>query len=221
MGGDNLRKNYKYEMIIKDIKSPLEIIISLILLILVCIGTSILFSEYTSEKLYHDELLNIYDDMARVGAETNKIANVYNKVWSKGITRNVTTKQYANLIGVQESTFIEKIAVASKLKDNKTYEEDLGKIIEYVNVFYSKNGEIDAIKNKLDKLDKKLKKLNNPPEEYREAYYIAIEMYYDLNVFCNNAISPEGSLNSYKQQINDGNERLGNYYDKLRLIMPK
>lgn len=183
MRGDSFEKNYKEEIRIKCIKEFIGIVSSVILFIVILIGTSILFSEHTTEKLYHDELLKISDDMGKIVVDTNRITNVYNKVWSKGIIRNMTTEEYANLIGVKESNFIEKIAITSNIKNNNSADQELSQIIEYVSVFYSQNGEIDSINNKLNRIRSKLERLNNPPETYKEAYYITVERYNDLSIF--------------------------------------
>lgn len=217
MRGDSLEKIYKDKRRIKYIEEYLEIVVSLMLFIAMLIGTGMLFSEHTTEKLYHDELLKISDDMDRIVVDTNRIANVYIKVWSKGIIRDITTEEYANLIGVKESIFIEKIEITSNMKNNKSDDQELSKIIEYVSIFYSQNGEIDSIDNKLNRISKSLERLNNPPDIYIEAYDITFERYSDLIIFYNNIISPKGSLNSYKKYIEDGNKNLIDKCDKIML----
>lgn len=221
MRGDSLEKIYKDETRIKCIKELIEIVVSLILFIVILIGTGMLFSEHTTEKLYHDELLKISDDMARIVVDTNRIANVYNKVWSKGIIRNITTEEYANLIGVKESIFIEKIAITSKMKNNKSDDQELSQIIEYVSVFYSQNGEIDSLDNKLNRVRNSLGRLNNPPDIYKDAYDITVERYNDLSIFYKNVTSPKGSLTSYKKYIECGNKNLIDKCDKFMLNISK
>lgn len=221
MRGDRLEKLYKDEIRIKCIKKFIEIVVSVILFIVISIGTSILFSEHTTEKLYHDELLKISDDMVRIVADTNRIANVYNKVWSKGIIRDMTTEEYANLIGVKESIFVEKIVITSKIENNKSYDQELSQIIEYVSVFYSQNGEMDSINNKLNRVRNKLERLNKTPEIYKEAYDITVERYNDLSIFFKNITSPKGSLTSYKKYIEYGNKNLTYKCDKFMLNILK
>lgn len=221
MRGDSLEKIYKDKRRIKYIKEYLEIVVSLMLFIAMLIGTGMLFSEHTTEKLYHDEILKISDDINRIVVDTNRIANVYIKVWSKGIIRDITTEEYANLIGVKESIFIEKIEITSNMKNNKSDDQELSRIIEYVSIFYSQNGEIDSIDNKLNRISKSLERLNNPPEIYREAYDITFERYSDLSIFYNNVTLPKGSLNSYKKYIEDGNKNLIDKFDKIILNIEK
>lgn len=78
---------------------------------------------------------------------------------------------------------------------------------------------IEGIQDNQAEVEKLMKSLKNPPEEYKEAYESA-KVYYDAYLELTNlAISPSGNLNSYTSSFNEADTKVANAYKKIQMYL--
>lgn len=76
---------------------------------------------------------------------------------------------------------------------------------------------ISNIKNNQDQVSALMKKLINPPDEYKEAYSVLKDMYNAYLDLCKCATNPSGNLTSYTETFNKADSEFVKYYDALGL----
>jgi len=64
-----------------------------------------------------------------------------------------------------------------------------------------------------------MKNLNNPPDEYKDAYDTVKELYDVYIEFTNLVVSPFGSLQSYTSNYNDADAKVFNNYKAMQLYL--
>lgn len=74
---------------------------------------------------------------------------------------------------------------------------------------------IDSIKSNQDLVSSLMKKLVNPPEEYKEAYNAIKDLYDVYTDLCNCAVNPTGNLTSYTSTFNEADSSFMKYYDAV------
>ena len=79
--------------------------------------------------------------------------------------------------------------------------------------------QIDDIKENQNSVDNVMKKLNNPPDEYRDAYDSLCEYYETYVEFTNLVINPTGSYNSYKSDFNNADSETIIIYKKTQILL--
>lgn len=81
------------------------------------------------------------------------------------------------------------------------------------------NRDVIYIENNQDSVKELMKKLQNPPKEYVEAYDALKEFYNSYLEFTNLAVEPTGSLNSYTESYNELDSETLNNYDKMKMYL--
>ena len=64
-----------------------------------------------------------------------------------------------------------------------------------------------------------MKSLNNPPEQYEDAYDAVKELYDSYTAMVNCATSPSGNLNSYTSTFNDADTAFSNNYEAVKMYI--
>ena len=66
-------------------------------------------------------------------------------------------------------------------------------------------------------VQEKMKELQNPPEEQKEAYN-AVKEYYDAySEFVNLVLNPTGNLSTFTSSYNDADSKVYNCYKKMQI----
>ena len=79
--------------------------------------------------------------------------------------------------------------------------------------------QITSIENNQDSVSRLMKELQNPPEEYEEAYQ-AIKKLYDSYVELTNlAVNPSGSLQTYSNNFNSADSETVQNYEAMKLYL--
>ncbi len=78
---------------------------------------------------------------------------------------------------------------------------------------------ITIIKDNQDVVADRMKKLQNPPEEYIEAYEMINELYSAYLELTSLAINPTGSLQSYSSDFNDADSDVAKCYEKMKVFI--
>ena len=71
------------------------------------------------------------------------------------------------------------------------------------------------------KLEVSMKDLQNPPEEYVEAYKVMVDIYGYYTQIYSQAINPQGSLTTYNQDVDKKASEFSSLYEKLKVIKPE
>ncbi len=74
---------------------------------------------------------------------------------------------------------------------------------------------IDSIKTNQDLVASQMKKLVNPPDEYKEAYSSIKDLYEVYSDLCNCAVNPTGNITSYTSTFNEADGSFMKYYDAV------
>ena len=78
---------------------------------------------------------------------------------------------------------------------------------------------IADINNNKDAVNSLMKKLKNPPEEYKDAYESLLKLYDAYIALTNLATDPTGSLQTYSQNFNDADNETLNCYNALTMYL--
>ena len=81
------------------------------------------------------------------------------------------------------------------------------------------SGQIADINDNKDTVNSLMKKLKNPPEEYKDAYESLSKLYDAYISLTNLAIDPTGSLQTYSQNFNDADNETLNCYNALKMYL--
>lgn len=81
------------------------------------------------------------------------------------------------------------------------------------------SGQIADINDNKDTVNSLMKKLKNPPEEYKDAYESLSKLYDAYISLTNLATDPTGSLQTYSQNFNDADSETLNCYNALRMYL--
>ena len=79
--------------------------------------------------------------------------------------------------------------------------------------------QIENINDNKDAVNSLMKKLKNPPEEYKDAYESLSELYDAYISLTNLATDPTGSLQTYSQNFNDADSETLNCYNALKMYL--
>lgn len=115
-----------------------------------------------------------------------------------------------------------------KKKDDETdqytrpkecFVSDFNEALDNLYADSSFTSKISGIKDNQDKVNALMKKLKNPPDEYKDAYG-AISDFYDAYISLTNcAIEPSGSLQTYSSTFNDADTSALNAYKAMELYL--
>jgi len=82
------------------------------------------------------------------------------------------------------------------------------------------DGSLDERQKAKDDIEKTMKQLQNPPKDYEEAYKLLIDLYGYYGQIYSQATSPQGSLLTYNQDVNQKASEFSKTYDKIKVIKP-
>ena len=68
-------------------------------------------------------------------------------------------------------------------------------------------------------VQERMKELQNPPDEYKDAYEAIKELYDAYTEIVNCAVNPSGNLSSYTQSFNKADSTFSNKYDAVKLYL--
>lgn len=80
---------------------------------------------------------------------------------------------------------------------------------------------VSKIESNRDTVSDYMKKLNNPPDDLKNAYSTLSDMYDSYTVLTDLAISPSGNYNEYSEKVNDAVTKFASGYKKLDTQIPE
>lgn len=196
---------------VKVTKKVKTIIGILIVLLVVGVAAAFGITQYQKKKAADEyaQMIEGYSDNLKLAAITmltgasdaESSANLMKEVWYNAIyeERDDKTDKYTRPDGYFVSDFNDAM---SNL---------------YADASFS--SQISSIKENQDSVNKLMKKLKNPPEEYKDAYDAISDLYDAYISLTNCATNPSGSLQTYSDTFNDADTNTLNAYKAMELYL--
>lgn len=186
-------------------KKKIIIIISIILLIIgVAIGVTVVSKKSAEDKAekikaeYEDNLHTITLKMLNGAVLAEDCGNLIKQVWS-------------NTIWKKSSSETDKFT-----KPNGYFNSDFNESLTNLFKDSSFSSDIQKIEDNQEEVNKLMKEMKNPPEEWEDAYSVLKEFYDSYLTLTNLAISPSGSLQTFSSNFNDADTKTSTDYNKLK-----
>ena len=190
MPNTKVKRNNKY----------IGIIISVIVIAAICFcGNNIRKNLVVQE--YHNNLKIVSYTMLDGAAKAEEAGNLARSVWN-------------NAIFEKQDTETDKFTMP-----NGRFVDDFN---DALNALYSDddfNKSLSEIKNNQTDVIELMKKLKNPPKEYKEAYDVVQTYYESYLKMTKLVISPNGSLNSFSEDFSTYDTETVNAYEKLQIYL--
>lgn len=158
--------------------------------------------EYAQRVEEYSDNLNLATVTMLTGAsDAESSANLIKQVWYNAIyeKRDDETDKYTRPKGYFVSDF----------------NDALGNL--YADSSFS--SKVSSIEDNQDTVNALMKKLKNPPDEYKDAYDAVSDLYDAYISFTNCATDPSGSLQTYSSTVNDADTNTLNAYKALELYL--
>lgn len=104
-------------------------------------------------------------------------------------------------------------------KPKGSYVSDFNDALQNLFSDSSFSSQIADINDNKDTVNSLMKKLKNPPEEYKDAYESLSKLYDAYISLTNLATDPTGSLQTYSQNFNDADNETLNCYNALKMYL--
>ncbi|MGG3802515.1 hypothetical protein [Metabacillus fastidiosus] len=196
-------------------KFPLSFFIIFIFLV-GCSNINVLNSNEDKSK-YRDELKTLVPQILNNSVLAENMIKIYSTLWDYSLDSYVYSKDIQNLLKISEYEVEEYFGSANSNGEIFTSFE---KTINGANQFYEDEDQIKELETNSETISKKLQELNNPPQEYQDVYDKVLELYLLHEEYIDMAISPNGSLMSYNQKVNELSSKISNKINEIDVIMP-
>lgn len=154
-----------------------------------------------ASESYYQNLRKATSTMLSSAASAESAGNLIKKVWYNAIyeERDSDTDKYTRPDGYFVSDF--NVALSNLFSDS------------------SFKANINSIKSSQDDVLSIMKDLQNPPDEYKNAYS-ALQTFYDSYLELTNLVTnPTGSLTTFSSNFNDADTKVSNNYEKMKLYL--
>jgi hypothetical protein len=148
------------------------------------------------KKKYEQLLKTTAETMITASSTAEDMLNKYHDVWYDSIFNG-----YAEVDG------------------EKIY-GDFNKAVSAQQQLFEQDGTMELLEKSQDTITKAMKKLKNPPNEYKEGYNVLVHMYKVFNEYIDLAKSPEGSLQSFTEHANKLSDDLTSLYREFEIKIP-
>lgn len=180
------------------------------------IGFIFIFNFFSSIE-YGKNIKSLSKKMTETAVLAENMTNGYSRVWDDSIKLNRMDRySIAQDLGVNPKVFYKNTSKIGSGDVSFDFDTSLASAKEY----YVNTGVINQMKDNLNYIDDEMKKLNNPPSKYKNSYSILLNMYSNLNSFCDLAISPSGSLLSFNKNINNLDQKIAEEVKTFQSQLP-
>lgn len=179
--------------------------ISLIAIVLLVIGSySFIISQNKKSKVeeYKNNINTLKLHMISSGTEAEELLNLTSKVW-------------ANAIYEDEDTETNKYT-----KPNGYFVSDFNTALQNLFVDETVLQKIESIESSQKSVSDIIKKLNNPPEDYKLIYDNIMDIYTAYQSITDLAINPQGSLQSFNESKREKIDKFMELYNKIEAQLP-
>lgn len=153
---------------------------------------------------YIEKLKEAHSLMLHGGADAEGICNETKAVWYNTIHKksdSKTDKYTKNAYGSFHKDFNESLTLFYSASSTKE--------------------KLNDIQSNQEQVAELMTALKNPPDDLKDAYETANEMYDSYYVFTKLALSPTGSLTTYSQDFSQYDDDFMLQYDKLKRLIPE
>lgn len=212
LGQETDEKPQKVEVTGVKVTKKIKVIIGIVVALLVVGGaTAFGVTQYQKKKAaeeyaqrveeYSDNLKLATVTMLTGASDAESSANLIKQVWYNAIyeKRDDKTDKYTRPKGYFVSDF----------------NDALGNL--YIDSSFS--SKISSIEDNQDTVNALMKKLKNPPDEYKDAYDAVSDLYDAYISLTNCATDPSGSLQTYSSTFNDADTNTLNAYKAMELYL--
>ncbi len=212
LGQETDEKPQKVEVTGVKVTKKIKVIIGIIVVLLVAGGaTAFGVTQYQNKKAakeytqrveeYSDNLELAAVTMLTGASDAESSANLIKQVWYNAIfeEKDDKTDKYT----CPEGYFV------------SDFNDALGNL--YADSSFS--SKISSIEDNQDAVNALMKKLKNPPDEYKDAYDAITDLYNAYISLTNCATDPSGSLQTYSSTFNDADTNTLNAYKAMELYL--
>lgn len=189
----------------------MKVIIGTVLAILIAGGITAFgvtqYQKHREAEEYSQRVEDYYDDLESVtytmldgAAEAEESGNLIKQVWYNAIYKkeDEATDKYTR----QKNILLNFNTALENLFADSSFSQG-----------------ISNIKDNQKTVNKLMKKLKNPPDEYKDAYE-AVSKLYDAYISLTNCVTdPSGSLQTYSGTFNDADTNTANAYNAMKLYL--
>lgn len=167
---------------------------------------------------YGSDIQSVADQMLDNAAEAEEILNQYAVVWEHTIKSGgaIPVEEMTALTGFDQDLIMEhfEINAAGNIPD------DFSININSLNAYYNDSGDLESIEETSEDIKNKINELNGPPEEFAKAYDELLDMYTYTAEYIEMALSPDGSLQSFNEKVNQLSSDIASKYKRIEAVMP-
>ena len=183
-------------------KKKTKIIIATIIIIILGVVGIKCMSASNSKKTYADNYKEIVSLMLLNASQAESAGTLIHDVW------------YNTIYEVDDST------TDKYTKDSKgRFNDDFNSSLLMLMISDDFSSDIETIQNNREEVQKMMKDMQNPPEEYEEAYEALKEFYDAYTKLVNLAVEPSGNLSSYTSSFNEADSETINAYQAVTLFI--
>lgn len=174
--------------------------------------------EETKNK-YSSDITSVMLNITEQAFIAENMINTYSSVWKAVFTNTLQKDSFAKSLGVE----IYEVENYAELDYHGyvAFKGNFEDAIENVHKVYEGTHKNKALKNERDIISKKMKDLQNPPQEYKEAYNAIVEVYKLYEEYIAFTLSPNGSLVSYNQKANELSTDLSTEIKEFQIKIPE
>lgn len=177
-------------------------IIAIVVAVVVLVASTIGFIVKGNEKnIYYDNLESATNLMLSGAADAEETCNLIKSVWYNTIyeKRDSKTDKYT--------------------RNGYSFNDDFNDSLRALFADETFQEQITEIENNQDSVSRLMKELQNPPEEYREAYQAIKKLYDSYIELTNLAANPSGSLQTYSNNFNSADNETVQNYETMKLYL--
>lgn len=151
---------------------------------------------------YRDNINIILSDMLSSGSEAEKLMNLTSSVWSNSIFKKSSseTDKYTKPKGYFVSDF--NTALKNLFEDSS---------------IATKQKNIQSTRSEVEDT---MKKLQNPPDEYKEIYGTIMDLYSSYEATIDLSLNPQGNIQSFNNSKTEKINKFTDQYKKLQAQLP-
>jgi hypothetical protein len=207
MGNGQIQKRGKNRILV------ILIAILVVILLIVVINFKTLIESYSTNN-YYSRYKAVYSDLDQSERQCESVVSDVSTIWYDAIYGGGNGNYRAVLDALYSG-------VGNKSNNASTQTTDLN-ISEWMKESEINNFRKDVadIRTMQTQLDKNMKKLVNPPDEYKRAYAEILSLYDIYKGLSNQALSPNGTYQTYASDVNKKTDDFKAEFEKIQVMFP-
>ena len=192
------------------VKKVIAIIVAAVVVVVIAVAIALGVNSSNKKKSLSNYATNYDSAITTIltGASTaERCGNLIKSVWYNTIYEksDPSTDQYTRKKGY--------------LGTYGSFYDDFNTSLSLLFLDSSFSSDISSIESNQEKVASLMKQLNNPPEEYADAYDALKDLYEAYSELTNLATDPSGNLSTYSSNFNAADSKVSTEYNKVKLYM--